>query len=317
MSDFVSGFWGYFISIVAVGGVVFCVTLLYSQRRWLGARPAGGQADDTGHVWDDDLTELNNPVPGWWTWMFLLACAVALGYLFLMPGLGTYQGLLDYSSADEVARQQARMAEAVRPIYARFETMTVPQIAADAGAREIGQRLFLNTCAQCHGSDAKGGPSFPNLADTDWLYGGSPEAITQTITYGRIGVMPAWKAAIAPKAAGDIAQYVRSLSGLDADPERVLRGQRGYQTYCIACHGVDGKGNQVLGAPNLTDEVWLYGSSEASIVKTILDGRENHMPAHGDILTPVQIKLLTAWVWGLSNKPEAQAQPAAPAGPAD
>ncbi|CUJ23023.1 Cytochrome c oxidase subunit III [Achromobacter xylosoxidans] len=317
MSDFVSGFWGYFISIVAVGGVVFCVTLLYSQRRWLGARPGGGQADDTGHVWDGDLTELNNPVPGWWTWMFLLACAVALGYLFLMPGLGTYQGLLGYSSAGEVARQQARMAEAVRPIYARFETMTVPQIAADPGAREIGQRLFLNTCAQCHGSDAKGGPSFPNLADKDWLYGGSPEAIMQTITYGRIGVMPAWKAAIAPKAAGDIAQYVRSLSGLDAAPERVLRGQRDYQTYCIACHGADGKGNQVLGAPNLTDEVWLYGSSEASIVKTILDGRENHMPAHGDILTPVQIKLLTAWVWGLSNKPEAQAQPAAPAGPAD
>ncbi|MFY1989351.1 cytochrome-c oxidase, cbb3-type subunit III [Achromobacter xylosoxidans] len=317
MSDFVSGFWGYFISIVAVGGVVFCVTLLYSQRRWLGARPGGGQADDTGHVWDGDLTELNNPVPGWWTWMFLLACAVALGYLFLMPGLGTYQGLLGYSSAGEVARQQARMAEAVRPIYARFDTMSVPQIAADAGAREIGQRLFLNTCAQCHGSDAKGGPSFPNLADKDWLYGGSPEAIMQTITYGRIGVMPAWKAAIAPKAAGDIAQYVRSLSGLDAAPERVLRGQRDYQTYCIACHGADGKGNQVLGAPNLTDEVWLYGSSEASIVKTILDGRENHMPAHGDILTPVQIKLLTAWVWGLSNKPDAQARPAKDTGPAD
>ncbi|WP_277404731.1 cbb3-type cytochrome c oxidase N-terminal domain-containing protein, partial [Achromobacter xylosoxidans] len=137
MSDFVSGFWGYFISIVAVGGVVFCVTLLYSQRRWLGARPVGGQAEDTGHVWDGDLTELNNPVPGWWTWMFLLACAVALGYLFLMPGLGTYPGQLGYSSADEVAQQQARMAEAVRPIYARFETMTVPQIAADAGAREI------------------------------------------------------------------------------------------------------------------------------------------------------------------------------------
>ncbi|EFV84085.1 cytochrome C oxidase subunit [Achromobacter xylosoxidans C54] len=317
MSDFVSGFWGYFISIVAIGGVVFCVTLLYSQRRWLGARPGGGQADDTGHVWDGDLTELNNPVPGWWTWMFLLACAVALGYLFLMPGLGTYQGLLGYSSAGEVARQQARMAEAVRPIYARFDTMSVPQIAADAGAREIGQRLFLNTCAQCHGSDAKGGPSFPNLADKDWLYGGSPEAIMQTITYGRIGVMPAWKAAIAPKAAGDIAQYVRSLSGLDAAPERVLRGQRDYQTYCIACHGADGKGNQVLGAPNLTDEVWLYGSSEASIVKTILDGRENHMPAHGDILTPVQIKLLTAWVWGLSNKPDAQARPAKDTGPAD
>ena len=159
MSDFIDGFWGYFISIIAVGGVVFCVTLLYTQRRWLSTKPANGQVENTGHVWDGDLTELNNPVPGWWTWMYLLACAFALGYLFFMPGLGSYKGQLGYSSADEVAQQQAKMAAAVRPIYARFETMTVPQIAADAGAREIGQRLFLNTCAQCHGSDAKGGPS--------------------------------------------------------------------------------------------------------------------------------------------------------------
>ena len=309
MSDFVNGFWGYFISIVAVGGVVWCVWLLYTQRRWLSTKPANGQVENTGHVWDGDLTELNNPVPGWWTWMYLLACAFALGYLFFMPGLGSYKGQLGYSSADEVAQQQAKMAAAVRPIYARFETMTVPQIAADAGAREIGQRLFLNTCAQCHGSDAKGGPSFPNLADNDWLYGGSPETIMQTITNGRIGIMPPWKSVIAPEVAGDIAHYVRSLSGLGADPERVLRGRQGYQTYCLACHGADGKGNQTLGAPNLTDEIWLYGSSEASIVRTILEGRENHMPAHGDVLTPVQIKILTAWVWGLSNKPDAQ-QPA-------
>ena len=152
---------GYFISVVAVGGVVWCVWLLYTQRRWLSTKPANGQVEDTGHVWDGDLTELNNPVPSWWTWMYLLACVFALGYLFFMPGLGEYKGSLGYSSAEEVARNQAKLAEAVRPIYARFETMTVPQIAADPGAREIGQRLFLNTCAQCHGSDAKGGPSFP------------------------------------------------------------------------------------------------------------------------------------------------------------
>ncbi|MBC9904475.1 MULTISPECIES: cytochrome-c oxidase, cbb3-type subunit III [Achromobacter] len=307
MSDFVNGFWGYFISIVAVGGVVWCVWLLYTQRRWLSTKPANGKVEDTGHVWDGDLTELNNPVPGWWTWMYLLACAFALGYLFFMPGLGEYKGQLGYSSTEEVARQQAKMAEAVRPIYARFETMDIPQIAQDPGAREIGQRLFLNTCAQCHGSDAKGGPSFPNLADGDWLHGGSPEAITQTITQGRVGVMPPWKAAIDAKTAADIAQYVRSLSGLTADPVRVFRGKREFANYCVACHGVDGKGNQALGAPNLTDDVWLYGSSEATIVKTILDGRDNRMPAHGDILTPEQIKILTAWVWGLSNKPEATA----------
>ncbi|WP_238922841.1 cytochrome-c oxidase, cbb3-type subunit III [Achromobacter ruhlandii] len=317
MSDFVNGFWGYFISIVAVGGVVWCVWLLYTQRRWLSTKPANGQVEDTGHVWDGDLTELNNPVPGWWTWMYLLACAFALGYLFFMSGLGSYKGQLGYSSANEVAQQQAKMAEAVRPIYARFETMTVPQIAADPGAREIGQRLFLNTCSQCHGSDAKGGPSFPNLTDSDWLHGGSPEAIMQTITNGRIGVMPPWKSAIDPKTAGDIAQYVRSLSGLTADPVRVFRGKREFANFCVACHGVDGKGNQALGAPNLTDDVWLYGSSEATIVKTILDGRENRMPAHGDILTPEQIKILTAWVWGLSNKPDAQPQPASAAASAN
>ncbi len=308
MSDFVNGFWGYFISIVAVGGVVWCVWLLYTQRRWLSAKPANGQVEDTGHVWDGDLTELNNPVPTWWTWMYLLACAFALGYLFLMPGLGEYKGKLGFSSAGELAQQQAKMAEAVRPIYARFETMTVPQIAQDPVAREIGQRLFLNTCAQCHGSDAKGAPSFPNLTDGDWLHGGSPEAIMQTITAGRHGVMPPWKDSIDPKMAGDIAQYVRSLSDLAADPVRVFRGKREFANFCVACHGVDGKGNQVVGAPNLTDDVWLYGSSEASIVKTILEGRSNQMPAHEHILSSDQIKILTAWVWGLSNKPDAQTQ---------
>ncbi|SEJ88468.1 cytochrome-c oxidase, cbb3-type subunit III [Achromobacter sp. NFACC18-2] len=315
MSDFVNSFWGYFIAIVAVGGVVWCVWLLYTQRRWLSAMPANGQVEDTGHVWDGDLTELNNPVPTWWTWMYLLACVFALGYLFLMPGLGAYQGKLGFSSAQEVAQQQAKMAEAVRPIYARFETMSVPQIAQDPGAREIGQRLFLNTCAQCHGSDAKGGPSFPNLADGDWLHGGSPETIMQTIKEGRLGVMPPWKDSIDPKMAGDIAQYVRSLSGLTADPVRVFRGKREFANFCVACHGVDGKGNPLMGAPNLTDDVWLYGSSEATIVKTILDGRENRMPAHEHVLTPEQIKILTAWVWGLSNKAEPQKQAAA--APAD
>lgn len=313
MSDFVNGFWGYFISIVAVGGVVWCVWLLYTQRRWLSAKPASGQVEDTGHVWDGDLTELNNPVPTWWTWMYLLACAFALGYLFLMPGLGEYKGKLGFSSAGELEQQQAKMAEAVRPIYARFDTMTVPQIAQDPGAREIGQRLFLNTCSQCHRSDAKGGPGYPNLTDDDWLHGGSPEAIMQTIKEGRHGIMPPWKASIDPKMAGDIAQYVRSLSGLTADPIRVFRGKREFANFCVACHGVDGKGNQLVGAPNLTDDVWLYGSSEASIVKTILDGRDNQMPAHEHILTPDQIKILTAWVWGLSNKPDAQNQSQNPA----
>ncbi|MBO1113553.1 cytochrome-c oxidase, cbb3-type subunit III [Bordetella petrii] len=311
MSDFSYAFFGYFIAFIALGGIAWCLWLLYTQRRWLAERPAAGPVDDTGHVWDEDLTELNNPVPRWWTWMYLLLCLFALGYLVLMPGLGMFQGVLGYTTANEVRRHQAQQAEQVRPVYARYAAMAVADIAADPAARQIGERLFLNTCAQCHGSDARGGRSFPNLTDADWLHGGTPEAIGQTITHGRHGIMPPWKGSIDPAAASDTAHYVRSLSKLAADPLKMLRGQRTFETYCVACHGVDGKGNQVLGAPNLTDGTWLYGSSEATIVQTILEGRDNRMPAHDAVLTPEQIKILTAWVWGLSN-PTAQA--AAPQG---
>jgi cytochrome c oxidase cbb3-type subunit 3 len=173
--------------------------------------------------------------------------------------------------------------------------MPIPAIAQDENARQIGQRLFLNNCAQCHGSDARGAANFPNLTDGDWLHGGAPEQIMQTITKGRHGMMPPWAAAISPAEASDIAQYVRSLSG-------VVPGKRGFESFCVACHGIDGKGNQAVGAPNLTDGVWLYGSSEATIVETILKGRENIMPAQEGILTEDQIRMLTAWVWGLSNR---------------
>ncbi|OZI50309.1 cytochrome-c oxidase, cbb3-type subunit III [Bordetella genomosp. 5] len=314
MSDFVNGFWGYFIGIIAVGGIVWCVWLLYTQRRWLGDQPTAGPVEDTGHVWDGDLTELNNPVPRWWTWMYLLFCVFALVYLVLFPGLGAYKGMLGYTTAGEVADKQAEQREAVKPLYARFEGMSVPQLAGDTAAREAGQRLFLSTCAQCHGSDARGAPGFPNLADNDWLHGGLPENIETSITEGRHGIMPPWGSVVDARMATDIAHYVRSMSGLASDPVRVFRGKREFGNFCVACHGVDGKGNTALGAPNLTDDVWLYGSSEASIVRTIREGRDNRMPAHKEILTPEQIRLLTAWVWGLSNRSTAAA--AAPAAPA-
>jgi len=305
MSDFVNGFWGIFIAAIAVAGIVWCLWLLYSQRRWLAVN-TNGPVEDTGHCWDGDLTELNNPVPRWWTWMYLLLCVFGVGYLVLYPGLGTYKGVLGYTTANEVAQAQAEVTEQMKPIYARFAQMDVPAIAADREAREIGQRLFLNTCAQCHGSDAKGSPGFPNLSDNDWLYGGTPEIITQTITKGRHGIMPPMAATIDGQTAVDIAHYVRSLSGLAAQPVRVFRGQRAFAETCVACHGADAKGNPLLGAPNLTDDVWLYGSSEATLVKAILQGHDNQMPAHEHILTPEQIKVLTAWVWGLSNRPGVQ-----------
>lgn len=302
MSDFFNSGWSYYIAAIALGGIIFCVWLLFTQRAWLGKEVK--QVENTGHVWDGDLSELNNPVPRWWTVFYLGLCIFALGYLLLYPGLGSFQGLLNYSSAEAVREAQRAQAEQIAPVYARFEEMSIPQIAADAEAQQIGQRLFLNNCAQCHGSDARGGPSFPNLADRDWLYGGSPEQIQQSITKGRHGVMPPWRGTISPAEASDIAQYVRSLSGLAADPLRIVPGKRGYDSYCVACHGAEGKGNTALGAPNLTDNIWLHGSSEATIVDIILNGRENQMPAQERILTPQQIRMLTAWVWGLTNEGE-------------
>ncbi len=299
MSDFISGFWSYYIAVIALGGIAWCVYLLFSQRAWLKRKVE--VVEDTGHVWDGDLSELNNPVPRWWTVMYLALCVFALGYLVLYPGLGSYKGTLGFTAGKQVQQEQEALNARIQPIYERFATMPIPDIARDEGAREIGQRLFLNNCAQCHGSDAKGGRSFPNLTDGDWLWGGEPEQILETITKGRHGMMPAWKASIKPEEASNIAQYVRSLSGLAHDPLRVVPGKRGFDTFCVACHGAEGKGNPLLGAPNLTDDVWLYGSSEATIVETILNGRDNQMPAQEHILTPEQIKLLAAWVWGQSN----------------
>jgi len=308
MSDFASDAWSYFIGIIAVAGIIGCLALLASQRAWLGRRVDPAAVEDTGHVWDGDLRELNNPVPRWWTWMYLLLCLFALGYLFLFPGLGSYPGRLGYTTADEVRRDQQALEERVRPLYARFEGMDIAQVAADPQAREIGQRLFLNTCAQCHGSDARGGTGFPNLTDGDWLHGGSPEAIQASIAQGRHGVMPPFGSVIDARQASNIAQYVRSLSGLGHDAARAVLGRDVFLQTCAACHQADGSGNPALGAPNLRDGTWLYGSSEAVIVRTILEGRDNRMPAHEGVLTPEQIRLLTAWVWGLSHAPSQPAR---------
>jgi len=305
MGDFIGDFWGYYIAAVALVGIVYCVWLLFTQRAWLGKTVPGGVAN-LDHVWDGDLSELNHPVPRWWTVFYLLLCVFGLAYLVLYPGLGSFKGVLNYSSADAVRQAQMEHAARIAPVYARFAAMSIENIAGDEQARQIGQRLFLNNCAQCHGSDARGAPGFPNLTDRDWLHGGAPEQILHSITHGRVGIMPPWSAAIKPAEAVDIANYVRSLSGLASDALRTVRGKRGYDLYCVACHGADGTGNTALGAPNLSDSVWLYGSSEATIVDIILNGRQNEMPAQAQLLSEEQIRVLAAWVWGLSAERRAE-----------
>ena len=298
MSDFFSDYWSYYITAISLAGIAWCVWLLFSQRRVPKSQVV---TEDTGHVWDGDLRELNNPLPRWWMWMFLLACIFSVGYLVLYPGLGSYAGVLGFSSQGQLAAHRQAAEKMQSEIYGKYMAMDVTKVAADPDAREIGQRLFLNYCAQCHGSDARGSRGFPNLADNDWLYGGDPDTIRQTIAKGRNGTMPPFAGVIDAKLAGDTAQYVRSLSGLASDPIRASRGEGTFKTTCAACHGASGKGNQALGAPNLSDSVWLYGSSENAIVEAIQKGHNGHMPAHEEILTPERIRMLTAYVWGLSN----------------
>lgn len=300
MSDFFSSGWGIYIALVTGVGIIWCLYLLFSQRKTNVTYEADGSVADTGHVWDGDLRELNNPLPRWWMWMFVLSCVFAIVYLILYPGMGTYEGSLGYTTRNAHEASVVQANEQLKPVYAKYMSMDAKQVAADPAAREMGQRLFLNHCAQCHGSDAGGSKGFPNLADTDWLYGGDTQDIKQTLIGGRAGVMPAF-AHLESAQVSDVANYVRNLSGLAADQIKVGRGAEIYKANCAACHGAEGKGMAAMGAPNLTDKVWLYGGSEATIVETVLKGRNGMMPAHETILTPEKIHLLTAYVWGLSN----------------
>jgi len=303
MSDFFNGGWGIYIAVVTGVGIIWCLYLLFSQRKTNVTYEADGSVADTGHVWDGDLRELNNPLPRWWMWMFVLSCIFAIVYLVLYPGMGTYEGSLGYTTRNAHEASVVQANEQLKPVYAKYMSMDANQVAADPAAREMGQRLFLNHCAQCHGSDAGGSKGFPNLADTDWLYGGDTQDIKQTLIAGRAGVMPAF-AHLESAQVSDVANYVRNLSGLAADQIKVGRGAEVYKSNCAACHGAEGKGMAAMGAPNLTDKVWLYGGSEATIIETVLKGRNGMMPAHETILTPEKIHLLTAYVWGLSNVKE-------------
>lgn len=299
MSDFTSNFWSVYVAGITLVGIFACLVLLWVTAR----KKVPATADNsTGHVWDEDLREMNNPLPRWWVWMFVITIVFSLLYLVAYPGLGSYEGKLAWTSKGEHANEMTKASKALEPLYARYTGLAPEQVAADAGAMAIGERLFMNNCAQCHGSDARGSKGFPNLADADWLHGGTPDKIKETLVKGRTGNMPPMAAAVGtPDDVKNVAHYVLSLSGSPHDSLRASLG-KGKFGACAACHGMDGKGNQALGAPNLSDGIWLHGWGENAIVSIINTGKVNQMPAQADKLTEAQVHVLASYVWGLSNR---------------
>ncbi|WP_137896030.1 cytochrome-c oxidase, cbb3-type subunit III [Ramlibacter sp. 2FC] len=299
MSDFVSNFWSVYVAGITLAGIIACLLLL-----WFSGKAKAMTANDntTGHVWDGDLREMNNPLPRWWVWLFIITVVFSLAYLAMYPGLGSFAGKYGWSQAGQYQAEVAKGNQEVAPLYARFTGMKPEDVARDAQAMAIADRLFMNNCAQCHGADARGSKGFPNLADGDWLHGGAPDKIKETLVQGRAGNMPPMAAAVGtPEDVRNVAHYVLSLSGSPHDSLRAALGKSKFGA-CAACHGMDGKGNPALGAPNLSDDIWLHGWGENAIVAMINQGKLNQMPAQAGKLTEDQIHVLTAYVWGLSNK---------------
>ena len=297
MSEFTSEFWHLYIALISLASILACGVFLKMQS--VVRKP--GKTDTTGHVWDEDLSELDNPLPRWWAWLFYLTIVFSLVYLVLYPGLGSFKGTLGWTQIGQLEEENKVATAEFGPIYDKFAKLPIETVARSGEANAIGQKLFLNYCAQCHASDAGGSRGFPNLGDKDWLWGGSPEAIQASITEGRTGVMPAFGPALGEQGAKDVAHYVLSFSGSANDSIRRARGEPLYKSTCAACHGIDGKGNPAMGAPNLTDATWLHGSGEQAILETINKGRQNQMPAHKDTLSPAKIHLLTAYIYSLSQ----------------
>ncbi|MFZ4757243.1 MAG: cytochrome-c oxidase, cbb3-type subunit III [Burkholderiaceae bacterium] len=303
MADFVSGFWSSYIAIVTIVSILGCLLLLLVNSK----KPKPTADNTTGHVWDGDLREANNPLPRWWSGLFVITILFAAVYLWLYPGLGSHAGAAKWSSASQYEAEAKALADEMAPLYAAFQAKPVSALIGDPQARAIGERLFLNNCAQCHGSDGRGAKGFPNLTDGDWLYGNAPEQIVETLAKGRNGVMPALGAAVgSAQDVEQLAQYVLSLSGGATDPVKSELGKPKFAV-CAACHGADGKGNQALGAPNLTDRIWLHGGGLQNVVSIINNGKDNMMPAWNTKLTDGQIHVLASYVLGLSQRAPAAA----------
>ena len=301
MADFNSEFWSWFISAIVVGGFIWMLYLLQINNK--AQLPEDGEAKPTGHVWDEDLEELNTPLPRWWLYMFYITIVFGAVYLVLYPGLGSYPGVLGWSSASEYEAEVAKADAEFGPLYDKFLNEDLAILATSKDAMRTGERLYVNYCSVCHGSDARGAKGFPNLRDNDWLYGSEPEMIKATIMHGRTGAMPAWKDALGGSdGVTQVAEYVQQLAGRDVNSELATAGKAKFDMFCVACHMPEGTGNQAIGAPNLTNNIWLYGGSAKAIKQTIAMGRSGRMPAHAEFLGEAKVHILAAYIYSLSNE---------------
>jgi cytochrome c oxidase cbb3-type subunit 3 len=296
MADFTANGWSWFVGVATIVSIVVIIVGVKKVTAGSQAR-SDGTVETMGHVWDEDLAEYNNPMPGWWLNLFYLTLFWGLGYLLLYPGLGAFRGLLGWSQIEQYESELSAAEAEYGPLFAQFQQIPIAELATNDEAVKIGERLFATYCATCHGADARGARGFPDLRDDDWLYGGEPEQITATITHGRSGVMPAWGAILDPEKVTAVSAYVEQLAGRTVDDELAAAGKAVYDVNCFACHGADGGGNVMLGAPSLKDDIWLYGGTPMKISESISAGRNGVMPPHGEFLGPAKIHLLGAYVY--------------------
>ena len=291
-----SSFWSWWIIILTVVSFIAVTWLLFANRTGAPADPE----QTTGHA-ADGIEEYDNPMPYWWFLMFVITLVFGAGYLVVYPGLGNFPGLLGWTQLDQLERSVEAAEERYSAVRSRYLAMPIEQVAEDPEARKMGQRMFANNCAQCHGADAKGSYGFPNLTNGDWLWGGDPADIKTSISAGRVAAMPAWGPMLGDEGVADVTAYVQLLNGRDVDEASAAAGKAHYDTVCVACHGPEGKGNPLFGAPNLTNGIWLYGGDDEAVMHSIRAGRNGVMPAQKDLLSEDKIHLIAAYVYSLNQ----------------
>lgn len=294
----ISNFFSWWVIVITLVNIFACYWLIKWTMKSRPDEVASGES--MGHEWDG-LQELNNPLPRWWLWLFYITIIFGLGYLVVFPGLGNFKGVIGWTSTGEYAEEVKQADANYGPIFAAFAAKPIAALAKDPDALKAGERLYSSYCSQCHGSDAGGTTHFPNLSDNDWLWGGAPDTIKATIMNGRTGVMPAMGPSLGEQGVEQVAAYVQSLSGRQVDAAAAEAGKEKFMTLCAVCHTAEGTGNKALGAPNLTDTIWLHGGTAAAIKQTITNGRNNVMPAHNEFLGNDKSHLLAAYIYSLSN----------------